>query len=354
MKILFLGLPLDRNSGVSIAQKNLADALRSQGVEVDQLTTYHGDIFEYHKNGELQSFNSLEGFLDQQEHYSLIHGHSWIWNSYMDDILTQQDAPFVYTFHSQLERKEDKQKLMVDHSDGLIFLTQAAYDNFQDHHEGSRHKSYIIPNAVPRASQRSLPVSQPRGQEPVQLLYVGRFSPEKGVKELAESFVDLAQEEDVYLTLVGKDSSSYAGGEDELRRILAPVSDRVNWAGWVPQEQVHDYQQQSHLQIIPSKRESFGLAGIEAVANGIPVAVTDIPTLREIYHLEEEALAVPIAPEGRPQDISQAVQQYLQDPEYWADRTEEAQAHFSRQYGPEVVGRQLLATYDELIASYQK
>jgi len=57
----------------------------------------------------------------------------------------------------------------------------------------------------------------------------------------------------------------------------------VNFIGFVPDEELVAIYQHAEAFVFPSLIEGFGLPGLEAMACGLPVLVSDIPVFREIY-----------------------------------------------------------------------
>lgn len=105
-------------------------------------------------------------------------------------------------------------------------------------------------------------------------VFIGRFTRDKGVNELFEASRTLLEKyDDAYLLLVGIlekcdsiNSQLYDWSQEEPR---------VIYAGYT--NEVEKYVAASDVYILPSYREGFGTAVIEAEAMGVPVIVTDIP-----------------------------------------------------------------------------
>lgn len=70
--------------------------------------------------------------------------------------------------------------------------------------------------------------------------------------------------------------------EPELRTLAAQLglADRVHWAGRVSDEELPSYYAAADVFVLPSiaKTETFGVAQIEAMAAGVPVVSTNLPT----------------------------------------------------------------------------
>lgn len=105
-------------------------------------------------------------------------------------------------------------------------------------------------------------------------IFIGRISRDKGINELLEaskSLINLYQ--DIYLLLVGDiekteliNANLYKWSQDEMR---------VIYCGYT--NEVEKYLAASEVYVLPSYREGFGSAVVEAEAMGLPVIVSDIP-----------------------------------------------------------------------------
>lgn len=105
-------------------------------------------------------------------------------------------------------------------------------------------------------------------------IFIGRITKDKGINELFEaskSLIDLHQ--DVYLLLVGNVEKSESVDVDLYQ--WAQKESRVIFCGYT--NEVEKYLAASDVYLLPSYREGFGSAVVEAEAMGVPVIVSDIP-----------------------------------------------------------------------------
>ncbi len=111
------------------------------------------------------------------------------------------------------------------------------------------------------------------------LLFVGRLQPSKGVFELIDIFRRLQKQlPKLRLTIVG--DGDILG---ELKKMIAGygLQSKVVLTGSLPHQDVFKYYRSSTIFVFPSKSEVFPLVSIEAMACGLPVVASDIPSLRE-------------------------------------------------------------------------
>ena len=124
----------------------------------------------------------------------------------------------------------------------------------------------VIPSGVP------IPTGVAASEEPPHLLYVGRLSEEKGVRELASAAAGMP------LVVVG---------DGPLRELLPDA------LGFVPPAEVGDYLDRAAVVVCPSRREGYGVAAREAMAHGRAVVATAVGGLRDAVVDGETGLLVP-------------------------------------------------------------
>lgn len=72
--------------------------------------------------------------------------------------------------------------------------------------------------------------------------------------------------------------------ERELRELAEElgVAETVRFLGWISDSDLEDLYRIAQCFVLPTFQEGFGLPVLEAMARGVPVACSDIPTLREV------------------------------------------------------------------------
>ena len=111
-------------------------------------------------------------------------------------------------------------------------------------------------------------------QNAVVYTFIGRITKDKGVNELFTASKKILNEhEDTYLMLVG-DVENRESVNNELYE-WSKHENRVIYCGY--SNEVEKHLAASDVYILPSYREGFGAAVIEAEAMAVPVIVSDIP-----------------------------------------------------------------------------
>jgi glycosyltransferase involved in cell wall biosynthesis len=139
--------------------------------------------------------------------------------------------------------------------------------------------------------------------------FVGRLTIDKGLPELVEAFdTILLAEPRAHLLLVGWFDAAEDALSVELRaRILRHP--RIDCTGFV--SNTAPYYRAMDVLVLPTWREGFPNAVLEAAASGIPVVTTHSTGARDSVVSEVTGL---IIPPGYPQAISEAVLKIIGDP----------------------------------------
>jgi glycosyltransferase involved in cell wall biosynthesis len=124
----------------------------------------------------------------------------------------------------------------------------------------------IVPSGV------ELPESVGEPADPPEVLFVGRLSPEKGILELVQA----------------------ADGMELVVAGDGPLRDRVPQArGFVPHHELGPLYTRAAVVAVPSHREGFGVACLEAMAYGRPVVASAVGGLLDLVADDETGLLVP-------------------------------------------------------------
>ncbi|NQU83625.1 MAG: glycosyltransferase family 4 protein [Parcubacteria group bacterium] len=111
-------------------------------------------------------------------------------------------------------------------------------------------------------------------------LYVGNVYPHKNIEGLVKAFKIFSKyRNDKYkLVLVGKEDYFWRRLKKELGGF-----ENIVFCGYVPDEDLIRLYQNAAAYIFPSFCEGFGLPGLEAMINGVPVLASNSSCLPEIY-----------------------------------------------------------------------
>jgi glycosyltransferase involved in cell wall biosynthesis len=115
------------------------------------------------------------------------------------------------------------------------------------------------------------------GVEPERyVLFLGRFSPEKGCHLLVDAFERL--DTDVKLVMAG--AFSYC--DEYSRELRTHASDRIRMLAWVSGETLDELLTNAMIFVLPSDLEGLSLALLDAMGAGLCVLTSDVPENREV------------------------------------------------------------------------
>jgi|GEM_PF-2073857 len=243
------------------------------------------DLFESEVVKEIIRENSKQSF-------DIIHTHQGAVIKAAFMIKKIYGIKWIHTFHA-IEKlrikklgKEEKhfQDLIswvehtVNYSDGAIFVSKSLLEEGQKHYK--LKSKIIVPNGVDFEMFNYHPIITKN------VLYVGRFSKEKGIHSLPKIISSIMSIENSTFTAV----CPYNALEGELKRIRKHISrlekkypDRLKIIDR-PQdpEILKNLYKNCQVYIQPSKYESFGLCILEAMATGRPVVAPKVGGIPEV------------------------------------------------------------------------
>lgn len=142
------------------------------------------------------------------------------------------------------------------------------------------------------------------------LLFVGRLSPEKGIREILEAMKAL-KEYEIRLSFVGKGKM-----EREIREYIAKhhLCDKVELVGPKPWgEELFRYMEMAHCLLLPSYNEGLGMVNLEAMAKGTPVIASNVGGIPDVVHQDENGILIE---PHRGDQLKEAILKIYYDEEY--------------------------------------
>lgn len=159
------------------------------------------------------------------------------------------------------------------------------------------------------------------------LVYVGRLEWEKGVHTLIDAMPRLRRRlPGVRLVVAGR-----GGAADTLRTLATDkrVAGIVDFAGWLPERELHALIAAADALVIPSIYEPFGMVALEGTALGAPLVVARAGGLAEF--VREGETGHTFAP-GDVTDLARAITQAAHDTERAAAMVATAQRRLRESY----------------------
>jgi len=177
-----------------------------------------------------------------------------------------------------------------------------------------------------------------RKENDFHILFVGGISVRKGIRYLAEAFHQL---ECKYkrLTLVGSVSP-------EMKNLTTQMRDnpRISIMGHVQQYRLKEIMSTSHVMVLPSVEDGFGLVQAQAMACGCPVIASENTGAQDLFTDGKEGFIVPTRDSNA---ISSRLQQLSDDPELWRGMSEAALQRVKSLEGWEQYGETMYRIFSE-------
>ena len=175
----------------------------------------------------------------------------------------------------------------------------------------------VIPNGVD--SERFSPRRNPRPEGPIQILFVGRLEPYKGLDTLlaALAFVRQKATREFVIRIVG-DGSLKAQLMTDAERF--GVDGCVDFTGWVSPDEIPKIYQAADIFVLPSVVEGMPNGILESMATGLPSVASDVPGSEELIDNGKTGI---IFPPGDVEALADALSSLVQDD---ASRTRMGQA----------------------------
>jgi glycosyltransferase involved in cell wall biosynthesis len=179
----------------------------------------------------------------------------------------------------------------------------------------------VVPSGV------RLPETVATPEDPPQVLYVGRLSEEKGIREL------VAATDGMPRVVVG----------DGPLRSLVPEA-----VGFVPPDDLGPYYERAAVVVCPSHREGYGVVAREAMAHGRPVVASAVGGLVDAVEDEVTGLLVPPGDAGA---LRAALERLLEDEALRLRLGEAARARAQERWSWDVATRATLEAYRTALTS---
>jgi glycosyltransferase involved in cell wall biosynthesis len=282
---------LPRLGGIELHLRDLALALRAAGVDAEIVTTTRGDdvvdgVPVRRVRTALAPLAGVAcsptmigaiGRLIRDEGFDVVHAHASVVSpvAFAAAIAARRaGTPSLITFHSMLHRSSfllgASEALFGWSERGVVLSAVSSVVAEQVARWIPGASVGVLPNGLDTRFWRALPGAPPAAE--IVFASAIRLSRKKRPLELIRAFADavrfVAGSPSMRLVIAGE------GPERRAMRRLADelgIGGRVELLGQVPRAELRALYARSHAFVLPSERESFGIAALEARAAGLPV-----------------------------------------------------------------------------------
>lgn len=326
---------------------------RVEGIEVERLP-YMGKI------ANTNITTGLPGALSDGD-YDIIHTHiptpwSADWSAFYSN---SKKKPLVVTYHNDIIGQGLASLVArIYNSVGLnyvlktaakIIITQPGYLQSSSHLAKYQDKIEVIPNGVDVEKFQPIQASDNEDKSTIFFLSVlDEFHKYKGLEYLLEALKIVKNNvPDVKLIVGGK--GVLLDHHQEMAASLG-LKDNVEFAGFIPDEEIADYYSQASVFVLPSissLQEGFGIVALEALACQTPVVTTDIVGVAQDLKQIKGGIVIP------PRDthkLADAITQILSDAEMQKEMGQRGRKLVQEKYTWKGVASSMEKVYKEILA----
>lgn len=192
---------------------------------------------------------------------------------------------FIWFFRTLLKR-------IVKRADYIISVSNNTANDIHKHLAVPRDKIKVIYNAI-----GPIPLCK-SGDNTYEsngyILFVGRMDAYKNLTGLIKAYAKLLKEYNIpnKLMIVGEKDMRYPEPFHLVEEL--GIKDKVVFHGYVDEEELTKIYSRASVFVLPSLYEGFGFPPLEAMANGVPVVVSDTPALLEVVGRDKAVVVDPL------------------------------------------------------------
>lgn len=287
-KIRFADIAKDIRADVSILSGYITSQeylfLRSKGAGM----FYGGTLIE-----EVMHYASKAKDIALDERPDVIHAHDWL--SFLAGIEAKKATgkPLVLHMHAtEFDRTGgqgvnqnvyDIERYAMEEADGVITVSNFTKEKIIRHYGIPAGKIAVVHNGIAESDYHSLPpileeIKKGGGQKIV--LFAGRITIQKGPEYFVRAAKKVLEHYPDVLFIV-------AGSGDMRNQMMREaaylgIGDKLIFTGFLRDDDLNALYQAADLFVMPSVSEPFGIAPLEAIANGTPVIISKQSGVSEV------------------------------------------------------------------------
>lgn len=263
-------------------------------------------------------FISSKGVLESLQSINAdVVNYNYRWAPSYNKDLAKYDGRKIFTYHNMWGEGIGLQARLSEINDNMFRKTLDTFDHIVCVSRFVRDD--LVRRGIPAERMSIIPpcMEPPKisnAPEENFILSLGRLVATKGLDNLIEAMPDI----DTKLILCGKGPA-----EKHLRKLVSRkgLEDKVEFRGYVSEEEKNRLIDSCKLFVMPSLFESFGLAALEVLGHGKPLVFSEVNGLPET--VGKGGIGVP---PNDPKSISEAVNSILSDDDLRHDLSLKARA----------------------------
>jgi glycogen(starch) synthase len=282
----------------------------------------------------------------------VVHAHDWLVAWAGDTLKTLWDKPLVATIHATERGRHGGhvptgmpaainaiEWWLTYQAREVIACSRFMVREVVNGFELPVEKVHLVPNGVDPALW-AVPAKNAPKREALVVAW-GRVQYEKGFQVLVRAIAELrTQLPEVRCIIAGR--GSYLS-ELQTQIDVEGVTDIVDLAGFVPDDELHEILQRAGCVIIPSLYEPFGIVALEGMAAGAPTIVARTGGLAEI--VEGTGAGLLFEP-GNHHDLADRIRQVLTDAKVATAMRKKAAKLITDHYTWEAIAASTIGVYE--------
>lgn len=388
MRILMLSweYPPRIVGGISRVVHDLAQALAMQGNEVRVVTCWDNGTPEMEKDKnvfvhrarsyDVNALNFIDwvfqlnfAFLEQSLRIineigavDIIHAHDWIVTFASRVLKHTYTIPLVSTIHAtesgrnrgihnEIQKYINDVEWWLTYESWKVIVNSGYMKNEVKNIFGlPEDKIQVIPNGIDadrfKGYEKDWNFRRNYAMDTEKIIFfIGRLVNEKGAHVLIEAMPKILYHyNDAKLVISGKGPQL-----DYLREKarLMNLAHKVYFTGYISDEELCRLYKCADVAVFPSLYEPFGIVALEAMAANVPVVVSDAGGLGEIVEHNIDGMK---SYAGSPNSLADSILEILKKPEKAVKMKNKAFEKIKNVYNWEVISRQTLELYEEVLA----
>ncbi|XP_019639367.1 PREDICTED: uncharacterized protein LOC109481274 [Branchiostoma belcheri] len=273
---------------------------------LDWLTFDYNSRYPKSKKPQHEYLNSLNPESELPPHIDVIIGHADITDTAARNIHNdyyKDEADLIMFTHVIPEdteyykggrkamnagKKENDMLMKVDNAKATFSVGERIYNHFSTKYKGDRKFKQNHHIFLPKPSKIFLDAHVSPGGEEMVVLSIGRVRKVeklKGHDLVGQSMRDVVKKiKNVRLCVRGISEDDWETSERILKHALNSPDLVPTLLPYGTQEEIRSDMMRAHLVLMPSRSEPFGLVGLEAIAAGIPVLISDKTGLADMIN----------------------------------------------------------------------
>lgn len=280
-------------------------------------------------------------------------------------IAQRRHIPYVVTPHGMLNRwgmgnrRPQLKRLSYSLIEQRILAGAAAihYTSAQEckeaHTLGIQARAVVIPLGIEISGHESATSAErflrnhPSLTGRTIVLFMSRLDPKKGLDLLLPAFAQVKAHHPKAALVIAGNGPDHVVKALQSRIVALHLQDSVVLAGFLAGEEKASALAASHLFVLPSYSENFGIAPVEAMAAGLPVVLTECVGVGQEVEKAEAGVLVACDVEA----VAKALQRLVEDASTRRRLGNNAQSLAWERFSSDVASHRLLKLYGELLSS---